>query len=106
MVTRNGVYYDLSHSKYKYKVPDTGVTFMFSSDLHLVKFQDQQEDNRKEVNIRFTSRFKLNVDLKILPDLILYRKIETRGFLIINERGQKICPENLILSGEQVTLKS
>lgn len=44
--------------------------------------------------------------MKILPDIVLYKKIETRGFLMVDEGGQKIWLENLLLGGEKVTLKS
>lgn len=106
MVTRNGIYYDLTKSTYKFKTPDTHVTYVFSSDLHLVKFEDNYLENRKEQNIKFKARFRLNTHLNTLADLLLYMKIEQRGFLVVNERGQKLCHENLILSGEQATQKS
>lgn len=106
MRTRNGVYYDLSKSTYKYKVTDTGITYIFSSDLHLVKFEEQYEEHRREINVKLSSRYRMPFDYKNMPDLLLYKRIETRGFLIINEGGLKICLENLSLDGEKVTLKN
>jgi hypothetical protein len=106
MKSRNGVYYDLKESTYKFRVPDTNLIFIFSSDLHMIKFEDQYQAHRKEHNTKFISRFRLNISMSVLPDLILYKKIETRGFLVINERGIKICQENLLLIGEKATLKS
>ena len=103
--TRNGVYYDLTKSRYKFKVPDTNMIFIFSSDLHMFKFEDRYLNNREEQNIKFKSRFRVNIETKVLPDIMLYQKIETRGFLIINEKGQKLCQENLILRCEKATLK-
>lgn len=106
MKTRNGIYYDFTKSTYKFKVPDTNMTFVFSSDLHLVKFEDQYKKNRDEHNTKFKARFGFTFDSKVLPDLGLYRRIEKRGFLVYNEGGQKVCQESLILSGEKATLKS
>ena len=105
MVTRNGIYYDFTKSKYRYKITDTEITLVFSSDLHMIKFEEQYLQHRKEHNIKFSSRFRINILITVLPDLILYKRIETRGFLIINERGQKLCQENLLLIGERATPK-
>ena len=106
MKTRNGIFYDLSKSNYKYCVPDTGLTFVFSSDLHWTKFEEQFKQNREEFNIKYQARFRINLRFTSLPDILLYKRIEKRGFLMLNERGQKIWQENLILVGEKATPKS
>lgn len=106
MKTRNGIYYDLNYSKYIFNVPDTNIKFVFSSMLYMTKFKEQYLLNREQQNIKFKARYKLNIDAVILPDIMLYNKIEKRGFLIINERGQKLCRENLILNGEKVMRKN
>jgi hypothetical protein len=106
MRTRNGIYYDLTKSSYKYRIPDLPVTLVFSSDLHKLKFIENYQQNRQEQNLKFKARYRLECDLKLLHDMALYRKIETRGFLVINEGGQKLCQENLILNGERVMPRS
>jgi hypothetical protein len=106
MKTRNGVYYDLTKSTYKFKVPDTNITFVFSSDLRMMKFEDQYLKNRDEHNIKQKARFGFTVDEKTKPDIVLYKRIEKVGFLVINEWGRKLCLENLILTGETATLKN
>lgn len=106
MRTRNGIYYDLSKSTYKCKLADTGYIFVFSSDLHLTKFEEQFKDSRIDFNLKNKARLRVPTDMKVLPDILLYRRIETRGFLVINEEGKKLCEENLILNGEKATLKS
>lgn len=106
MKTRNGIYYNLKYSKYRLYVPETRLTFVFSSNLYMNKFEEQILLNREEQNAKFKARYKLNIAAVILPDVMLYNKIEKRGFLIINERGQEICQENLLLHGEQLTRKN
>ena len=105
MKTRNGIYYDLTKSTYNYVDKETKLIYSFSSDLHLCKFEERKSRHRKEFNLKFGVRFKVDINFKTLPDLILYRRLETRGFLILDERGQPICQENLILGGEKVMLK-
>lgn len=82
------------------------MTFVFSSDLHLVKFEEQYKEHRAEQEMKFKARYRFEIRLNNLFDLVLYKKIETRGFLVITEGGQKICRENLLLSGEKVTPKN
>lgn len=106
MKTRNGIYYDLTKSAYKYYSKEIGLTFVFSSDLYLCKFEEQFKQHREDFNLKHTVRYKVEVDFKVLPDIILYRKIEKRGFLILNERGQALCLKNLILNGEKATPKN
>jgi len=106
MVTRNGVYYDLTKSSFKFTTLDTKMIFVFSSDLHMFKFEDQYKAHRKELNLKLKARYRLDINTTVLADLVLYNKIETRGFLIINEGGQTLCQENLILIGEKAMRKS
>lgn len=106
MRTRNGIYYDLSKSTYRFKVPDTNITFVFSSDLHMIKFEDQFKENRNDFNVKQKARYRIDITMKVLPDILLYKKIETRGFLMVNEGGQVLCQENLKLIGEKATPKS
>ena len=46
-------------------------------------------------------RFKFDMDMELLADFSLYRKIETRGFLIINESTGVAyeCAENIEFRG-------
>lgn len=104
--TRRGIYLDLTKSVYKLKTPDTQLTFIFSSDLHLTKFEEQYKAHRIEHNLKLKARYKLDIRSTVFADLVLYTKVESRGFLVINDRGQNLCHENLILDGEKATRKS
>lgn len=98
-LTKNGICYDLKESPYIYFV---GVyKFFFSSPAHLVKFRKGLEANRDWLNDSMTRRFKFNMSLDELADFSLYRKIETRGFLIINDLTGVAyeCPENIEFRG-------
>lgn len=89
MITRNGVCYDFTLSKYRHTV--NGLTFVFSSLNHLEKFKQKLAENRDIVNYSLSRRFKVQVNANQLADVALYRKIETRGFLIVTNEGMKIC---------------
>jgi hypothetical protein len=102
MKTRNGIYYDLTKSTYKLKLNDNNITFVFSSDLHRTKFEEQYKQNRTEHNLKFHARYRIDMDMKLLPDILLYKRIETRGFLLIDEGGRNIWQQNLRLIGEKV----
>jgi hypothetical protein len=102
MKTRKGIFYDLSHSDYKVHLEDTNMTFVFSSKLYLMKFKEQYKEHRKEFNLKLKTRYKIGVNFITYADLVLYRQIETRGFLIIGEGGNKLCQTNLLLDGERM----
>lgn len=53
-----------------------------------------------------SARFQVNVKLTTLADMILYQKIEKRGFLVMDGKGNKLCKENLIFVGERAMSKN
>ena len=99
VLTKNGICYDLKNSPYFCSVGF--YKFFFSSPAHLVKFRKGLEANREWLNDSMTRRFKFNMDMELLADFSLYRKIETRGFLIINESTGVAyeCAENIEYRG-------
>lgn len=104
MISRNGVCYDLSISSYKHTV--NGLTFAFSSKLHLDKFKKKLKENRDIINYSLTKRFNVSVDVSQLADIVLYRKIETRGFLIVTREGKELCQNNITFGGGEVIIQS
>lgn len=104
MITKNGVYYDLENSSYRCKV--NGLTFVFSSKLHLDKFKSKMKENREKINKSLSNRFNILVDVEQLADVVLYRKIETRGFLILSVEGSQLCPRNLIFQNGEVKINN
>lgn len=101
MKTKNGIIYDLEKSDYKVNVD--GITYVFSSLLHLNKFISKYETNRDIINYSLSKRFNYNINVSLIADLVLYRKIETRGFLVVSQDGNKLCQRNITLSGVKVT---
>ena len=103
MKSRKGVYYDLTISPYRVTLDD--LTFVFSSRLHKDKFIAQYAAHRKKINFSLSNRFNVIVKFAPLADVVLYSKIETRGFLMIDKEGKTLCKNSIILSGESLTTK-
>lgn len=102
VLTKNGICYDLKNSPYFCCVGF--YKFFFSSPAHLVKFRRELEANREWLNDSMTRRFKFDMDMELLADFSLYRKIETRGFLIINESTGVAyeCPKSIEFHGMKI----
>lgn len=101
MLTRNGVCYDFNISPYRVTVDD--LTFVFSSQTHKEKFQKQLKTNRDTVNYSLSKRFKFKIDVSPLADVVLYRRIETRGFLIVSKEGNIECLQKLAFNPGRIT---
>lgn len=101
-LTKNGICYDLKNSPYFCSVGF--YKFFFSSPAHLVKFRKGLEANREWLNDSMKRRFKFEMQMDVLADFSLYRKIETRGFLIINESTGVAyeCPESIEFHGIKI----
>lgn len=98
-MTRNGIFYNLMESHYIFK--DTYIWYYFSSSLHLKKFKDRQHNHRLMVEETLEKRFGFEIHNNLLSDLILYKNLESRGFLIFNAQkgGYYTCPAEVILDG-------
>lgn len=84
MLSRRGVTYDFESSPYVYELfyENNKIEFVFSSKLHYNKFNEKYLTYRDKIAISLSKRFNLNISMSILSDILLYRKIENRGFLI------------------------
>lgn len=96
-MTRNGVVYDLIKSPYV--VEENDIKFYFSSKNHMDKFNENLVDNRNTLSYSLYKRFKTWVNNEQLYDLILYNKIESRGFLVIIEGDEFYCLKEIVLNG-------
>lgn len=104
ILTRSGVAKDLKRSPFRIIL--NGVTYCFSSDKHLQKFKAQCYAYRAQVNLSLSHRFDYELDLSMIADLVLYRKIETRGFFIKYRGEEFTCQKLHVSSGDNLTLTS
>jgi hypothetical protein len=107
-LTRNGVAKDLKVSPYCFtEVTEDGVvTFNFSSKLHLNNFIKKREENYTMIYNYIYKRFKFKINCRMLADCNLYQKIENRGFYILINNKEFLCPSSIILNGESKTKKN
>jgi len=105
MPTRNNIYHDLAQSPFS--VTSCHIVYHFSSRIYYRKFTDRLWENREEINRSLSERFKVEINVPVLCDLVLYSKIEKRGFRITTEKeGDIICLDNLKFAGGRVIVKT
>ena len=97
MYTRDGICYDLNKSIYK--STQNGVTFVFSSKLYKEKFESKLKEHRENINKSLSNRFRISIDVSTLADVVLYMKIEKRGFLIEAKDEKLQCRSHLQFVG-------
>ena len=98
-MTKNGIEYNLAITPYRF-TSNYGFTFCFSSKNHLSKFIEMKREHRTKINVSLTNRFGFGIRLNEIADIVLYKKIENRGFLIQLAGGNEItCLDNITLSG-------
>jgi hypothetical protein len=102
--SRKGIFYDLNVSEYRATI--NNITYVFSSELHRIKFLEKLNSNRNEINNKLTKRFGIDIENNILADLVLYKNVETRGYLIISGTGEKLCKDLVKLDGNKVMKKN
>lgn len=101
VLTRRGIAHDLTLSPFKHTVYYNEIdyyTYVFSSQLYLDKFKANLEENRKKTSEKLSKTFKFKVENNVLADILLYKKIEIRGFLIKGKEDYK-CLNNIVLNG-------
>lgn len=98
MLTRYGVCYNLENSPYIFKTLST--TFHFSSQFYFEKFVEEYRQHRKKIADSLSLRFNFGVTFDSVADIVLYSRIEKRGFYIIYKGVEFKCRENLRLHGD------
>lgn len=97
MYTKDGICYDLKKSIYK--STQNGVVFVFSSKLYKEKFENRVKEHRKAINESLSKRFRISIDVSTLADVVLYMKIEKRGFLIEAKEDKLQCKNHITFVG-------
>lgn len=89
MKTENGIELDIKQSEYKTSFLNH--TFYFSSELYLKKFMKLVPDYIEIETIKLYNKYKVNIKGDLFYAISLYKKIEKRGFHIVdNITGKKI----------------
>ena len=77
----NTIYFDLYKTKYVFSF-NPNIYFYFSSPVYLEKFRKRINEYLKNEKNKFSYRYKFNEIDDLFFYLVLYNKIETRGFLV------------------------
>lgn len=102
-ITRGGIYYDLSVSPFKFV--DNEVTYVFSSQKNLNRFTNLVLEHRIKISKSLTNRFNTKIYLRAISDIVLYKNIEKRGFLIKLENGGEVrCQESVAVDSDNLIL--
>lgn len=105
MLTRGGkIAYDFNCSPYKAHID--GLQFVFSSENHVKKFKERLDKSREKISSSLSNRFNIFIRCDGIADIMLYKEIEKRGFLIITAEGEKItCLNKVQFVGGKLTKK-
>lgn len=91
--TKRGIFHNLKESNYT--ISNTEIMFFFSSQLYLQKFIDEYKQNRVQLFDRIDTKGTLKyLNMETLADIMLYQRIEKRGFRAWL-KGVDITCENL-----------
>lgn len=97
MKSKRGVYLDIFESDYYYDLD--GVRYYFSSQLYMNKFKENVLNYVNENSIKLKLRYKININFDLFFTLSYYKKIEKRGFRVIDiSSGKAITKETIILN--------
>lgn len=107
-LTRSGIAYDLSISPHKTEILYSGrvITYIFSSELYMNKFEEKIVSNRNKINESLSNRFRMDINASLIADLKLYSEIEKRGFLIKTEKESHLCLNTIKLDGLMLMMNS
>ena len=86
------IYNDINESNYTFKYDD--LVFYFSSKFYLEKFTREYSNFIKDETMKFKIKYKCNAYIDDMLLLLLYKKIEKRGFKVLydgNELQENYC---------------
>ena len=92
--TRRGVYLNIQDSRYVSE--QFGIQFYFSSMTLLERFERDLEKNRAFYLMNDHAKTKISILSCIFADIFLYRKIETRGFRVVEDGQEHLEVESII----------
>lgn len=80
------IYNDLNESNYTFKYDD--LVFYFSSQFYLEKFTREYSQFLKDETMKLKIKFKCNIYCDEMILLLLYKKIEKRGFKVLYKNNE------------------
>ena len=80
MKTTGGIFINLNDSDYSINIE--GFTFYFSSKVYLEKFKKKVGDYAVFESEKIATRYNVYINLNLYFMIVLYKKIEKRGFRI------------------------
>lgn len=86
-MTKGGIFLDIKESNYN--VTKYGLIFYFSSKFYMEKFKENVEKYVQNETLKFKNRYKVNVNLNKIFAVSLYKKIEKRGYKVLEELTNK-----------------
>lgn len=104
-MTRNGIEYNLSISPYT--IEKNGLTFHFSSKRNLKTFEDTLTDFINLECEKLSKKYKMKIQaysygcLVNILSVVLYRRIEKRGFFVLNTENEE-SPEPIKVDQETI----
>lgn len=87
MLTKRGIELDITQSNYRCNFK--GLIFCFSSKFYLNKFEKEVQEYIDIENKKLYNKYKLDVDFSLYLAIAFYKKIEKRGFRIIEPRKKE-----------------
>lgn len=93
MKTVNGIYLNLKESDYYINLG--GLKFYFSSEFYLKKFKVNVLTYVTQEKMKFYAKYKIMLDIDIYLMIAFYKKVEKRGFRVIDIRTDKELTENV-----------
>lgn len=93
----NRVYLDLNESPFKFEFNE--LTLVFSSERYLNIFLRDYEEYLKNETLKLTSKYNINILTNYFFIIILYLKIERRGFKVLY-KNTDLKKENLLFKIE------
>lgn len=98
MKTKNGIYLDLTESEYVYNFG--GLSFYFSSEFYRNKFKNEVKNYVQYETMKIVSKYDIKVSFDIMLAISLYKKIEKRGFRVLDIESKKEITKDVLIGGQ------
>lgn len=109
-MTKNGIEYNLIKSPYYVRINQISINreirLFFSSQRNALKFSEKYKDHINEFNLKYSLKFKIDIDLTLVGLINLYQQIEHRGFYITIDGSEFTCLNTIKLNGLKMTKKN